>query len=100
MTPGEEVELWRNKAKLMGTIAWMLWGDAHPVYASTAKWRGGIGGQGFTAHCSINEGPPPGQEWIVQSAFEELRDFLNGCMSADESKRITEELKEKYSGNS
>lgn len=36
--------------------------DAHPVYGSTAGWRGGIGSQALTWGCSIID-PPPGVEW-------------------------------------
>lgn len=37
--------------------------DAHPTYGSTALWRGGIGGQALTSHCSIIDGAHPGGEW-------------------------------------
>lgn len=52
--------------------------DAHPVYPSTAGWRGGIGGQALTTGCSIVDPPPdalwtqydllstPLREWIEQ----------------------------------
>lgn len=37
--------------------------DAHPTFGSTALWRGGIGGQALTSHCSIVHGAHPGGEW-------------------------------------
>lgn len=37
--------------------------DAHPTYGSTALWRGGVGGQALTSHCSIIDGAHPGGEW-------------------------------------
>ena len=37
--------------------------DAHPIYPNTAKWGGGIAGQAITAHCSLTQGTPPGDEW-------------------------------------
>lgn len=37
--------------------------DAHPVFGSTTKWHGGIGGQMMTAHCSLTQGAPPGDQW-------------------------------------
>lgn len=37
--------------------------DAHPTFGSTALWRGGIGGQALTSHCSIVNGAHPGGEW-------------------------------------
>ena len=36
--------------------------DAHPVYANTTGWRGGIGGAAMTPGCSIIN-PPPGEIW-------------------------------------
>ena len=39
--------------------------DAHPVYASTTGWRGGIGGQAMTPSCSIID-PPPDALWTQQ----------------------------------
>lgn len=36
--------------------------DAHPTYANTAGWRGGIGGSMLTTGCSVID-PPPGAEW-------------------------------------
>lgn len=36
--------------------------DAHPSYANTAGWRGGIGGMAITQGCSIID-PPPGHDW-------------------------------------
>jgi hypothetical protein len=36
--------------------------DAHPSYANTTGWRGGIGGQSITQGCNIID-PPPGDEW-------------------------------------
>ena len=37
--------------------------DAHPTFGSTTLWRGGIGGQALTSHCSIVHGAHPGGEW-------------------------------------
>lgn len=36
--------------------------DAHPVYANTSGWRGGIGGAAITRGCSLID-PPPDADW-------------------------------------
>lgn len=50
--------------------------DAHPIYGSTAGWRGGIGGQAITQGCSFID-PPPDAEWTQYDLLSgPLRDFL------------------------
>ena len=51
--------------------------DAHPVYGSTAGWRGGIGGQAMTPGCSFID-PAPGQEWTQYDLLSgPLREYLS-----------------------
>lgn len=51
--------------------------DAHPIYPSTAKWHGGVGGQAITSHCSLTQGAPPGDEWAeADMPTQPLRDYL------------------------
>lgn len=49
--------------------------DAHPVYANTSGWRGGVGGAAMTTGCSIKD-PPPRDEWISMTLETPLRDYL------------------------
>lgn len=49
--------------------------DAHPSYANTAGWRGGIGGSAITRGCSIID-PPPDAEETEYGLTEVLRDYL------------------------
>lgn len=50
--------------------------DAHPVYANTAGWRGGIGGQAMTPSCSIVD-PPPDALWTqCDMPTEVARDWI------------------------
>lgn len=47
----------------------------HPVYGSTAGWRGGIGGQMSTPGCSMID-PPPEHRRLREWAMEILQDWL------------------------
>ena len=61
---------------LAAALAAVLY-DAHPSFASTAKWSGGIGGQAITSHCSLTQGAAPGTEWAEAGIHEDpLREFL------------------------
>ena len=51
--------------------------DAHPIYGSTTLWHGGIGGAAITSHCSIVNGPPPGDDWTQYDLpSKPLREFV------------------------
>lgn len=50
--------------------------DGHPTYGSTARWRGGIGGQTVTTGCSFID-PPPGVTFTQHDLLSTpLREFL------------------------
>lgn len=50
--------------------------DGHPTYGSTARWRGGIGGQAITTGCSFID-PPPGVTFTQNDVLSTpLREFL------------------------
>lgn len=50
--------------------------EAHPSYANTAGWRGGIGGQAITPGCSFID-PPPGVTFTQNDVLSTpLREFL------------------------
>lgn len=68
-------EVEKHADDLAGALALALY-DAHPVYANTAGWRGGIGGQAVTQGCSFLD-PPPDAEWTQHDLLSEpLRDYL------------------------
>lgn len=72
----ENAQLRRHAERLAATLLAVLH-DAHPVFPSTAKWHGGLGGNAITSHCSITDGAAPGTEWAEFGLHEEpLRDFL------------------------
>lgn len=89
------VEYWQTKARLMAVLLDLLWKDAHPVYGTTSKWRGGIGGAAMTGHCSVHEGAPPGEQWILDAVFREGSTVL-AKVSREELFAIKDELREKY----
>ena len=61
--------------ELAATVV-LLAHDAHPVYGSTAGWRGGIGGQAITPTCAIID-PPPGYDWTqLDLPTQPARDWL------------------------
>lgn len=61
--------------ELAATVV-LLAHDAHPVYGSTAGWRGGIGGQAITPGCAIID-PPPGYDWTqCDLPTQPARDWL------------------------
>jgi hypothetical protein len=50
--------------------------DAHPSYANTTGWRGGIGGQAVTQGCSFVD-PPPNVFYTQQDVLSTpLRELL------------------------
>ena len=52
--------------------------EAHPTYASTSGWRGGIGGQAITQGCSIID-PPPDAMWTqADMPTSEAREWVRG----------------------
>ena len=57
-----EVERLRALGDRLAATVSLLLHDAHPVYGSTATWRGGVGGQALTPVCYIIDGPP-GSGW-------------------------------------
>lgn len=62
--------------RLAAALALVLY-DAHPVFGSTSKWRGGVGGQAISPHCSITQGTPPGDEWAEHDLpSRPLREFI------------------------
>ncbi len=69
--------------------------DAHPVYSSTAKWRGGIGGQAMTQGCSFID-PPPDDDWTQYDLLSTaLREYMLGSPEFDlgaAKKSMKEEL--------
>lgn len=66
----------RHAERLAAALALVLY-DAHPVFGSTAKWRGGVGGRMITSHCSLTQGTPPGDEWAEHDLpSKPLREFL------------------------
>jgi hypothetical protein len=58
-----EIERLKSLGDELAATVLLLTYDAHPVYGSTATWRGGIGGQAMTQGCSVID-PPPGAEWL------------------------------------
>lgn len=68
--------------------------DAHPAYASTAGWRGGIGGQMITRGCSFND-PPPEHAWMRDALVKPLRAYVQAyapdLATAEAELRTTEE---------
>lgn len=82
-----------SDARLAAALALALH-DAHPMYSSTAGWRGGIGGQAFTQGCSFLDSPPEDQSWTQFDALSgPLRDWLNDHPGFDleAAKRIVKE---------
>ena len=89
-----EVELERMCNRLAASVL-LLAHDAHPTYANTTGWRGGIGGAAITQGCSIVDMPPGdwwtqmdmptavAREWIMSNPFDfesvkaELREEWN-----------------------
>lgn len=73
-----EAEVERLRAlgdRLAATVSLLLY-DAHPVYGSTAVWRGGIGGQALTPVCCIIGGPPD-SEWAQHDLpSDSLREWV------------------------
>ena len=68
----------RAKAGDLAAALGLILHDAHPVYGSTAGWRGGIGGQAMTQGCSIID-PPSDADWTqYDMPSEPLREWLNG----------------------
>jgi hypothetical protein len=68
--------------RLAGALFYAL-RDAHPIYSSTAGWRGGIGGQTITQGCSFND-PPPGEEWLQMDLLSQaLREYLAAYPETD-----------------
>lgn len=77
LTPAEADVLRRLADRLAAALDLVLH-DAHPVYPSTAKWHGGIGGQAITPHCSIINGGPPGDDWAqFDLPSKPLRDYID-----------------------
>lgn len=69
--------------------------EAHPVYPTTAGWRGGIGGQAITQGCSLRDGRPDHREpleaieGILRSYIEQNPQFN----AAETLKKIGVEFK-------
>ena len=92
--PTELEAMTRHAQRLAATLDLVLH-EAHPVYGSTTKWRGGIGGQAMTSHCSLTQGAPPGDEWAEWGLpSKPLREFMDAHPFAlDEAKQqIKDEL--------
>lgn len=72
--------------------------DAHPVYANTTGWRGGVGGQSMTTGCSFID-PPPDADWTQYGLLSvPLREFLDKYPGYDlhlAKRTLREELLEK-----
>lgn len=62
--------------KILATALYLALHDAHPVYPSTAKWNGGVGGAAVTSHCSFTQGQPTGDDWVPHIETL-LRDWLS-----------------------
>jgi hypothetical protein len=70
-------ELTEAADRLAAALAIALF-DAHPTYANTTGWRGGIGGQAMTTGCSMID-PPPDADWLSLGfglLSEPLRDYM------------------------
>lgn len=98
----EVIEDLMNRAQELAATVDLLLHDAHPIYGSTTKWYGGIGGQTITSHCSITQGPHPGGEWTqydYPSAV--VRDFLQEYPFdlATTKKIIIERLNARYAAD-
>jgi hypothetical protein len=66
-----------TEEKLVAALALALY-DAHPVYASTTGWHGGIGGQSITQGCSFNAPPPQDEGWTQMDVLSgPLREWLS-----------------------
>lgn len=67
---------------LAAALALMLY-DAHPTYANTTGWRGGIGGAAMTPGCSIID-PPPNALWTQYDLLSApLRAYLDASPGFD-----------------
>ncbi|AMS02626.1 hypothetical protein BJD55_gp140 [Gordonia phage Yvonnetastic] len=72
----EEVAKLRRHADRLALTLDLVLHDAHPVYANTSGWRGGIGGSALTPGCSIID-PPPDSDWTQYDLpSKPLREYL------------------------
>lgn len=72
-----ELEAMTRHAQRLAAMLDLVLHEAHPVYGSTTKWLGGIGGQAMTSHCSLTQGAPPGDEWAEWGMpSKPLREFM------------------------
>lgn len=80
-----------GEERLVAALALALL-DAHPSYASTAGWHGGVGGQAITRGCSLID-PPPADEWIEGVLEDVLRSWLrdNPTFDLDAAKKRLQE---------
>lgn len=76
--PTNEATPYSTEEQLVAALALALY-DAHPVYANTTGWRGGIGGSAITAGCSFNDPPPSDEGWTQMDVLSTpLREWLLG----------------------
>lgn len=61
--------------RLAATLHLMLH-DTHRIYANTATWHGGIGGQAITTGCAFNDPAPDQEIYQYDIPSSPLREFL------------------------
>jgi hypothetical protein len=72
-----------NTAERLAAALSLALHEGHPVYSSTAGWRGGIGGQAMTPGCAFID-PSPGLEFTQYDLLSRpLREYLEQHPSFD-----------------